>query len=112
MVIPDPGKRKSKYSIFDTKRTIFMFRLSGCTSKHFTKETREDWENVKHGDWGESPEVNMKRSNAKINVTCDRLFYYCGDTINIKIFVNLIKAKLDCKGIEVSLGRSIAVDGF
>lgn len=112
-MILSTSRRTPLYTIFDTKRTFFVFRLSGCTAKHFTKETVEDWGNEKHGDWECNPVVNMKRSGAKVFASVDRVFYYSGDTMNIKVFINMQEAtKMNCTGLEVSLGRSLAIDGY
>ena len=43
--------------MFDSKRTIFVYRQSGCTFKHFTDEAEEDYRNEKHGDWDQNPVV-------------------------------------------------------
>ena len=33
-------------------------------------------------------------------------------TFTIKLFINMQEAKMKCTGIEMSLGRSIAIDGY
>ena len=53
----------------------------------------------------------MKRSNAKAYVSTDRVFYYSGDTIHVKLFINMQQANVNCTGVEMSLGRCIHADG-
>jgi len=89
-----------------------VYRFSGCTYKHFTKETEEDSLNEKHGDWEQNPVVKMKRSGAKVFISTDRVFYYSGQAIQVKMMVNMQEAKMNCLGIEMSLGRQIAVSGY
>ena len=54
----------------------------------------------------------MKRSGANVYVSTDRCFYYSGDTIHVKMFINMMDGRMKCTGIELSLGRSIAIDGY
>ena len=44
-------------------------------------------------------------------MSTDRVFYYSGDTINVKLFINMQQANVNCTGIEMSLGRCIHADG-
>ena len=55
-----------QFNLYNTKRTIFITRKSGCTNKHFMHEKKKDYVNPLHQDWTYNPPVGFKRTNMRI----------------------------------------------
>ena len=74
-------------------------------------EKKIDYYNKKHRDWENNPFIKLRRSDLRIYSSVDRIFYYSGDVIEAEVFLDNRDGKEVCKGIEVSLARSIKADG-
>jgi len=87
-MIPADQRRAPVFSVFNSKRTVFVFRTSATLAKHFMHETEKDWANKMHGNWGINPSVRVKKSACILSVSLDRQFYYSGDTIKALVLVD------------------------
>ena len=88
-----------------------MTKKSGITTKLFSMEKKIDYYNKKHRDWENNPFIKLRRSDLRIYSSVNRIFYYSGDVIEAEVFLDNRDGKEVCKGIEVSLARSIKADG-
>ena len=65
---------------------------------HFIHEKAKDWKNPRHGDWNNNPPIRLNKIDMSLQVTVDRMFYYAGQPIKVKVRLDNFKNLKACRG--------------
>ena len=101
----EPIQAKNELSkdrmVFKTRRPIVIMQKSGISGKHFFEETEDDYANREFRMGYMNPPITLRQSKTILRAAVDRVFYYCGDTVTVNLYIDNTEAEHDVNGVEL-----------